>query len=300
MSRRIVVVGDVVTDVIVRPHSAIIHGTDTASSIAIIAGGSAANTAAWIGALGGTVEFVGRAGRDQHAWHEGLLNQFGVHALITADPELPSARIVVIVDASGERTMLTDRGANDALSLADVECARIDSKTMLHVSGYTLLFDGPRPAGLSALQRARREGAPTSVDPNSSGFLANVGPTRFLEMTANVDICFPNADELCALIGGTDPFEAAIALTHHYGTVVCKLGPEGAVVARAGAIVARRRAPDVTVIDTTGAGDAFAAGYLAALANGRNVDGCLDLAIETSGRAVSTVGARPAEVHTAR
>lgn len=293
MSRRIVVVGDLVTDVIVQPHAAIVHGTDTAASISFVAGGSAANTAAWIGALGGPVDFVGRTGQDQHDWHDGLLTKFGVRAFITADSNLPPARIVVLVDPNGERTMLTDRGANDALSPNDVEHARIDNQTIVHVSGYTLLFDGPRPAGLFALAQARASGASTSVDPNSSGFLARVGAARFLEMTAGVDICFPNADEVCALTDLDDPVDAAIVLTRHYDTVACKLGAQGALVARAGAIVARSSAPEVAVVDTTGAGDAFAAGYLLGFANGCDAVDCLDRAIATSGQAVSIVGARP-------
>ncbi len=291
--RRIVVVGDVVTDVIVRPHSPIVHGTDTASSIELVGGGSAANTAAWIGTLGGSVDFVARAGRDQHAWHEGLLTATGVRSFIATDPELPSARIVVLVDMNGERTMLTDRGANDALSPADVDEISIDRSTLVHVSGYTLLFAGPRPAGLFALEKAREQGAFSSVDPNSSGFLALVGPALFLKMTVGVDVCFPNADEVCTLTDIPDPVEAALDLSQHYGTVVCKLGPEGALIAQSGSIVTRNSAPDVTVVDTTGAGDAFAAGYLRALAQGESLDNCLAMAIHTSGRAVARIGARP-------
>ena len=189
--------------------------------------------------------------------------------------------------------MLTDRGANDALTPTDVDAVSIDRSTLVHVSGYTLLFDGPRPAGLFALEKARKQGAFTSVDPNSSGFLALVGPTTFLKMTAGVDVCFPNADEVSALTDIPDPIEAALALSQHYGTVVCKLGPEGALIARSGSILARHNAPEVTVVDTTGAGDAFAAGYLHALAQGEGLDNCLAMAIHTSGRAVARIGARP-------
>ena len=153
---RVVVIGDVVTDIVVRPHHAIAYGTDTASSIAIAGGGSGANTAAWIGALGGSCDFAGRVGADQADWHRSLLTDVGVRAFLRVDPTLPTARIVVLVDPSGERTMLTDRGANDALEPADVASLDIERNSVVHVSGYTLLFDGPRAAGLAAFDAATR------------------------------------------------------------------------------------------------------------------------------------------------
>jgi sugar/nucleoside kinase (ribokinase family) len=296
---RVVVVGDVVTDIVVRPHHAIAHGTDTASSITIAGGGSGANTAAWIGALGGSCDFVGRVGSDQAEWHQGLLADVGVHTFLSVDQGRPTARIVVLVDPSGERTMLTDRGANDALQPADVfgpSAPDIGPNCIVHVSGYTLLFDGPRAAGLSAFHAARRVGAVTSVDPNSAGFLSLIGPDSFLAMTEGVDLCFPNADELFSLTGIVDPGEAACALTASYSTVVAKLGAEGALVAAGGKIVGRGSAVPANVVDTTGAGDSFAAGYLHALSSGADVEQCLNSALTTAARTVGVVGARPPQL----
>jgi sugar/nucleoside kinase (ribokinase family) len=295
--KRIVVVGDVVTDIVVRPHGPIQHGTDTASSITITGGGSGANTAAWIGSLGGLCDFVGRVGVDQATWHESLLSAVGVRTFLAVDAVLPTARIVVLVDPSGERTMLTDRGANDSLRIADLIQPGLDTEfglnSIVHVSGYTLLFDGPRDAGLHALETARRCGALTSVDPNSSGFLAIAGPEKFLAMTSGVDLCFPNTDEVLALTNIRDAVEGACALTSYYPTVVCKLGAEGALVAQHGNVVARGAALATDVVDTTGAGDAFAAGYLTGLAHGLEASECLDLALATAAKLVAIVGARP-------
>jgi sugar/nucleoside kinase (ribokinase family) len=293
--KRIVVVGDVVTDIVVRPHGPVVHGTDTASSITITGGGSGANTAAWIGSLGGSCDFLGSVGVDQATWHESQLSAVGVRALLAVDAVLPTARIVVLVDPSGERTMLTDRGANDTLRVDHFLRLGLDigRNSIVHVSGYTLLFDGPRDAGLYALEIAHSCGAVTSVDPNSSGFLAIAGPEKFLAMTLGVDLCFPNTDEVFALTGIGDAVQGACELTSFYPTVVCKLGAEGALVAQRGKVVARGDALVVDVVDSTGAGDAFAAGYLAGLAHDLEVSECLDMALATAAEAVARVGARP-------
>jgi sugar/nucleoside kinase (ribokinase family) len=292
-ARRILVVGDVVTDIIVVPRAPIAHGTDTAAEITMVAGGSGANTAAWVGFLGGNCEFVGKVGADQAAWHESMLQQFGVRTRLGVDPARPTARIVVLVDATGERTMLTDRGANDSLSVDDIAPTQVSTTAIVHVSGYTLLFDGPRPAGLAALERGRASGALVSVDPSSVGFLTRTGPDAFLAMTVGVDLCFPNVDELTLLSGASDLNKAACTLSSHYGTVVAKLGAAGALVAQNGEVVVRREAMPTRVVDTTGAGDAFAAGYLVQLAAGRSVDECLAGALSAASKAVSVVGARP-------
>jgi sugar/nucleoside kinase (ribokinase family) len=293
--KRVVVVGDVVTDIVVRPHGPISHGTDTTSSISISGGGSGANTAAWIGALGGSCDFVGRVGADQAQWHESLLTTVGVQTFLAVDATLPTARIVVLVDPTGERTMLTDRGANDALCVADL--ARpgivIGPNSIVHVSGYTLLFEGPRAAGLHALDAAHRRGAVSSVDPNSSGFLSSVGSEAFFALTAGVEFCFPNFDEVRSLTGCSDVAAGACELTSRYPTVVCKLGAEGAFVAQNGKVVAREPAVNAGVVDTTGAGDSFAGGFLTGLAKGLGMDDCLHVALATAARSVAIVGARP-------
>jgi sugar/nucleoside kinase (ribokinase family) len=292
-AHRILVVGDVVTDIVVTPRAPIAHGTDTAAEITMVAGGSGANTAAWVGFLGGNCEFVGRVGSDQAGWHESMLRNAGVQTTLAVDPARPTARIVVLVDSAGERTMLTDRGANDALTEDDVGGVDISANTVVHVSGYTLLFEGPRAAGISTLDRGRECGAILSVDPNSAGFLTMTGPDAFLAMTTGVDVCFPNADELCVLTGRTDPEAAACELSSHYGTVVAKLGAAGAFVAQNGEVVVRSAALPARVIDTIGAGDAFAAGYLVALAGDRPVAACLADALSAASQAVAVLGARP-------
>jgi sugar/nucleoside kinase (ribokinase family) len=292
-SRSILVLGDVVTDVVVRPLGPLQHGTDTPSAIMIGGGGSAANTAAWAAACGADVAFVGRVGRDQAAWHIDLLAEVGMRAYLAVDDEFPTARIVVLVDGAGERAMLTDRGANDRLVDGDLDDTLLAEAGIVHVSGYSLSVVGPRRVAQRALLEAHRGRSLTSVDPNSVSMLGELGVSEFLRLTDGVDLCFPNADEACALTGFDDPRAAAVALTSTYATVVCKLGPNGAVVASGGAIVAEGPAVATTVVDTTGAGDAFAGAYLAGLAAGSDGSSPLTQALAAASLAVGRVGGRP-------
>lgn len=291
---RLLVIGDVVTDVVVHPQGPIASGTDTASQITIGGGGSGANTAAWAASNGANVSFVGRVGADQALWHQQLLEAVGTHTYLSVDPYRPTSRIVVLIEPNGERTMLTDRGTNDGLAVSDIDQAALDAAEIVHVSGYTLLFDGPRAAGVHALRRAAEARKVTSVDPNSVAFLAQFGVGQFLELTKGLKLCFPNAEEACLLSGERDPVTAACRLNLWYETVVCKLGASGAVVAQHGRVVAQATAKRATVIDTTGAGDAFAGGYLSLLGGSETIESCLDRALTSAAIAVATVGGRPA------
>src|SRR5690606_36219202 len=119
---RVVVVGDVIDDVVVRPLEAVTRDSDTRAVIARSPGGSAANLACWLGAAGAVVAFVGRVGAADGARHTEALERFGVDARLAADPDRDTGSIVILVDPDdGARTMFTDRGANLALVADDVE-----------------------------------------------------------------------------------------------------------------------------------------------------------------------------------
>jgi sugar/nucleoside kinase (ribokinase family) len=157
--------------------------------------------------------------------------------------------------------MLADRAANLALTPDDVVVPATGGH--LHVSGYTLLDPRPRPAGLVALAAARAAGCTSSVDPASTGPLERSGVDRFLADTAGTTLLVPNEDEARLLTGCADVADAARALAARYPVVAVKLGAAGALWVTADTLVHRPAHP-TTVVDTTGAGDAFAAGLLSA------------------------------------
>ena len=294
MSRLLaVVVGDVINDIVVRPFGPMAVGTDTASRVEVLPGGSGANQAAWLGALGARVRFVGRAGRADAAVHRATLARHGVEARIAVDEDIPTGTIVVLVGPDGERSMFTDRGASLALSADDVPDEVLAGASILHLSGYALFAEAPRAALRRLWATAREAGVPTSVDPSSVAGLAAVGPAAFLEWTAGAALVLPNHDEGRLLTGAETADEIVEALLEHYETVALTLGPAGALVGSAGSRRVRLPAPAVPVMDTTGAGDAFSAGFLAGWLAGDGLDSSAAAAVAAAARAVARVGARP-------
>jgi sugar/nucleoside kinase (ribokinase family) len=288
---RVLVVGDVVDDVLVRPLGRTAVASDTEAQIAQQPGGSAANVAAWLGSVRAQVGFVGRAGTDGVRRHTDALAGAGVDARILADPERRTATIVLLVDAGGERTMFVDRGANASLLADDVDAACWEGVGWLHLTGYSFFCAQTRPAALELLARARRLGVRVCVDPSSAGFLEHAG-SDFLGWVAGVDLLVPNADEARVLTGVRHPEGAARRLLANFPEVVVTCGADGAVrVASDG--VFRQEAGAVRVLDTTGAGDAFCAGLLDARARGLDVPQQLGRGAELAARCVSRLGARP-------
>ncbi|MFF8190391.1 carbohydrate kinase family protein [Streptomyces bobili] len=294
--RALLVVGDVVTDVVARHRGPLASGTDTAALIRTLPGGAGANVACWAAHWGcADVRLLGRVGAEAAAWHERELVAGGVRPLLVVDPEAPTGTVISLVDtgAAAERTFLTDSGASLRLDPDDWSDMLLDGVARLHLSGYLLFSASGRALVRTALASARARGVPVSLDPASAGFLGELGADRFLALVRGVDVLLPSRDEACLLTGTDDGAEAAVELSRHVPLVVVKQGADGAVVARAGAVVARIPSVPAAPRDTTGAGDAFTGAFLAALLAGTEaakaaVEGCAAGAM-----AVERVGGRP-------
>jgi sugar/nucleoside kinase (ribokinase family) len=271
----ILVVGDVMDDLVVRPLGRIVARSDTPAEMQRHPGGSGANTAAWLGALGAPVRFAGRVGLADLRRHAAALERCGVDARLAGDPRTQTGRIVVLAH---DRSMFTDRGANLGLGPEDLPDDLLDGVTHLHISGYALFEAGPRAAVLDLVARA---GLPWSVDPASSAFVSG---TPFLQWTAGAAICFPNEDEAAVLGDG---------LLDAYEVLVLKRGSKGARVLRRGAEPVDVAAVPAQAVDPTGAGDAFAAGYLAAHVHAEDDAACARAGVEAAARAIGRPGARP-------
>ena len=207
-ARPIVVIGDVGMDVVAVPSGPIRYGTDTPAQVSMRRAGAGANTAAWLGAAGADVTLIARVGDDSAGrTARAELERAGVRCVWAVDRDLPTGLVVVLVDASGERTMLPSRGANAALRVADVTdvldvlAAFPGGMPHLHLSGYVLLDPGSRAAGLAAIGEARRRGWSTSVDPQAAALVSEVGAAVFLDWVRGVDLLLPNANEADALGG---------------------------------------------------------------------------------------------------
>ncbi|MGK5678561.1 carbohydrate kinase family protein [Actinoplanes sp. URMC 104] len=290
----IVVVGDLVTDVLVAHDGPIEPGSDTAAAITVGGGGQAANTAAWLARTGRPVTLVAAVG-DDPAGRERVaeLTAAGVRCAVRAHPGAVTGSVVVLAGPD-ERTMITDRGAALLLDPADVLRA-IDAAgaTHLHLSGYPLLHEGSRPAGLQALAAAAGRGMTTSVDAASAAPLRAVGAEAFLGWVRDCDVLLCNADEADVLAGDGPAQEQARRLTAHARNVVVKQGAAGATWAGRDGVVRAVRPERVRMKDPTGAGDAFAAGLLAAWCAGEQPEAALKAGAALGAEAVSAIGARP-------
>jgi ribokinase len=288
----VVVVGDVATDVVVVLEGEPAPGSDRPASIVTRGGGAAANVAAHLARLGLSVELAGCVGDDPSgAGLAAELAGVGVRLALRTVPGIPTGTIVSLVEPGGQRSMLADRAANLELAVGDVPLPQRGGH--LYVSGYTLLDPRPRPAGLRALQDAAAAGCTVSVDPASTGPLAQYGVDRWLADTAAATLLLPNADEARLLTGCRDAEDAARALAARYPVVAVKLGPDGALWA-SGDVLVHRPAHPTTVVDTTGAGDAFAAGLLAAWLSSPGLDpaAALDAGLALAADVVRRPGAR--------
>lgn len=292
----ILVLGDLMVDVLALLRGPLVPASDSPGRIGMRGGGSAANTACWLASIGADTLFLGAVGDDLPG-REAVesLHATGVRTALKVDPLRPTGTVIVLVDPAGERTMVPDAGANSGLRPNDLPEPEFRPGRHLHLSGYTLLNPESRPAGVAALRLAQTHGMTTSVDVASAGPLAAVGPDRFLDWIGSPFMLLANRDEAAVLTGIDDPAEATRALTELCDQVVVKLGPDGVV--RHDALFDRTihvpATPVAKVVDTTGAGDAFAAGYLNAWMRDEDAEVALAAGCALAAKAISRVGGRP-------
>ena len=204
----------------------------------------------------------------------------------------PTGTVVVIVEPTGERTMLPDRGANAALTPADLPVEELRAATHLHLSGYTLLDPGSRAAGLVALEHAREAGLSVSVDPASAAPIAAAGPRAFLDWVQSANVLLPNLEEAVVLTGAREPEAAAWALARDGREVVITLGAGGALWSDGEQALRAAAAEAPAPVDSTGAGDAFTAGWLAARLDGAEPAQALAAANALAASTLREAGAR--------
>jgi len=257
------VVGDLVEDIVVWADEPLRVATDTAARVFRARGGSAANVAALAAPLVPT-RFIGRVGADAagDALAHGLATT-GVDVRVQREGR--TGTVVLLIDADGERTMFPDRGASALL--ADVDDAWLDGVAWLHLPAYGLECEPMRHELVRLAAVARERGIRVSVDASSTGLIAGLGTDVALDLFRSIaaDLVFANEDEAALLgLAGGGAVAASVA-----DTVVVKHGPLPTDVIVRGALAERVDvAPVPDIRDLTGAGDAFAAGYLAAVLRG--------------------------------
>jgi ribokinase len=266
--------GDLLLDVIVRLEEPLAEGTDAAALTRTGAGGQAANVAAWAAALGAEARFVGKRGDDPAAsLAAGELARLGV----TVFGPVAVGRngvVVSIVGEDGERAMASDRGVAPTLSADELEPSWFEGCTHIHLSGYSLMSSPIDAAAMRGAELVGAAGGSVSVDLASRRVIAAFGQGQLRRVLQELgpQIVFANEEE-----------REEVGRAASEATWVVKRGAAGCAVERDGG---RSEFPALAaeVVDTTGAGDAFAAGYLV---------GGVELALATAARCVAKLGATP-------
>jgi len=287
--------GDLMVDVVARLFAPLAEGSDSPGVISYVGGGSAANTAAWLARVGESSVFVGALGDDAAGQEQAeSLHRLGVDVRFHVDRIRPTGTCLVLVAPTGERTMVPDPGANLSLLEHDVPVDEFRSGDHLHVSGYALLRDS-RDAALHALRSARDAGLTVSVGAASAAPLALLGASEFLAMLPAEALLFANEKEAGVLAGREGAArDLARRLAGSGREVVVTAGSGEAAWSNGEASASMAAEPlDRPELDTTGAGDAFAAGFLAARARDAVPEVCLRDGHALAAAACRTTGGRP-------
>lgn len=268
------------------------QGVETRAVISTQGGGAAANVASWLAVSGTPAHLIARVG-DDPAGKTVLaeLDKYGVEHSQTIVPGANTGVVVVLVDALGERTMFPDSGANSGLSLADLP--PLEGFTAVYLSGYPLVNPRSRSGALDILRSVKEHGLPVIFDPSTVGVLLEVGLNQVREWLTLVDVVILNEEEAHFLSGKNNPVDAATDLLTLTPLVVIKRGGQGALAQARGTQLVQIPAIDVAVVDTTGAGDAFAAGFIQSWIRSADLLDGLNNGTILAARCVGHVGSRP-------
>lgn len=275
--KRVVVIGDVIEDVIVISKGSRQPNTDNAAQINSKPGGSGANFAVWLASLGVEVELISRVAASDRARLTNYFETKFVIAKLEPDHELDTGKIVVLVEGNS-RTFFTDRGANQRLTANSADLSKTD---VLYLSGYAVMSMGIERTQ-ELIEKASSVGTLVAVDPGSTSFISQFGAGSFLEAITGADFVFPNSDEYELL-------SSTANLQELFPEVIVTGGETGAEVLG----IASAPAVAVEVVDSTGAGDAFAAKYLAQRLAGLDAKEALVDANAFAALAVTKAGGQP-------
>jgi ribokinase len=285
---RLLVVGDIAWDVLMRPAGELVWGSDVYGHVDLMAGGSAANVAVWAKRLGAAVTLVGQVGDDRFG--ELMLTHLEsecVADFVRVVPGGQTMRIGVVVRPDAEHAFVTDHSRPLRLAAEDVPTSLLDGVDLVFLNGYAVFMAGSASFASALLADARRRGILVAFDPSSFALIRSYGADQLLGEIGRLDILMANQDEARALL----PDRPLSSLLAHTAVAVVKQGGQGATAIHAGGTVSAAAAP-ITVVDTTGAGDAFDAAFLVEYLAHRDLARALAAANRLGGHVASRLGAQ--------
>lgn len=281
---------DVVAQIPTTPHE--LHlGNDTRTIISTHGGGAGGNVASWLAVLGNDVTMVGRIGND--AAGSAIAAEFdalGISYGEIVKEGLHTGVVVCLVDPSGERTMLADNGANAGLTISDLPA--LDGVDAIYLTGYALLAPLSREGVLEMVRTINSRQIPIVFDPATVGGMQGVPVEEILSWCAMMDAVIMNEEEAIYLSGLSDLETALDFFIDLTPRAIIKRGSAGAIGLERGGQIISVAAKTSTVVDTTGAGDAFAAGFIDAFTGSRDFSYAMERASAVAGHCVAIVGAR--------
>ena len=295
MTINVLCIGDVMLDVIARINVSpqkINFGSDTASRISTSSGGAAGNVAAWLTRTDARSTIVSHVGDDPAG--AAIVAEFDALGVSHGDLVIPgetSGVVVVLVDSSGERTMFPDKGANSRLTVTDLP--DLGTFQAVYISGYALLNPLARDGVLAMIEKIKADGLPIYFDPASVGAMKDVADKELHNWFSMMDVLFVNEEESIYLTGSVDIERALNYLLDFSQVVVIKRGSAGAIAKARGFDSISLPAFAATVVDTTGAGDSFAAGFIASYSKNHDLTAALQAGGELAAGCVAIVGGRP-------
>ncbi|CAN2192581.1 RbsK Sugar kinases, ribokinase family [Candidatus Nanopelagicaceae bacterium] len=295
MTINVLCIGDVMLDVIARINVSpqkINFGSDTASQISTSSGGAAGNVAAWLTRTDARSTIVSHVGDDPAG--AAIVAEFDALGVSHGDLVIPgetSGVVVVLVDSSGERTMFPDKGANSRLTVTDLP--DLGTFQAVYISGYALLNPLARDGVLAMIEKIKAEGLPIYFDPASVGAMKDVADKELHTWFSMMDVLLLNEEESIYITGSVDIERALDYLLDFSKVVVIKRGSAGAIAKASGFDSISLPAVAATVIDTTGAGDSFAAGFIASYSKNHDLTAALQAGGELAAGCVAIVGGRP-------
>ncbi len=295
MTAKVLCIGDVMLDVVTKIGvlpSQVNYGSDTPATISTHGGGAAGNVASWLTQAGAQSTIVGHVGNDSAG--SALVSEFdalGVrhHNLVVDNGH--SGVVVVLVDPTGERTMFPDNGANSGLHIGDLP--ELTGYDAVYISGYSPLDPLSLPGIKEMITKMREAKLPIYFDPASVGGMKEVAIDEVKSWLPLMDVLLLNEEEAIYLTDTSDIESALEILLKDCETVVIKRGSHGAIGKSRGGESVSVPAIPTTVVDTTGAGDSFAAGFISYFATKKDLARALMAGAEVAAHCVAIIGARP-------
>lgn len=262
------------------------------------AGGSAANTIMGVADFGGSAAYAGKVADDELGrFFLEDMRKVGVAIEVAPAPGGHTGTCVILITGDAERTMLTHLGVSATLGPADIDEAAIAQSEYVYVEGYLFAAENNRAAALKAIDLAKKNDVKVALTV-SDPFLIKLFKDEFWRLIEGpVDLLFCNLEEARSLTDLEDPMDCARRIHRHAADVALTLGPNGSLLMASGELIPIEGVP-TTAIDTTGAGDMYAAGLLYGVTNGLTWQRAGHLASHAAARVVSQLGARLARPFT--